>query len=370
MQFLTSELAQEMVERTMHILHKNINVMNADGVIIGSGERNRIGHKHDGARLVLTSGNSVEIDQETSLRLEGVKPGINLPICFHEQVVGVIGITGEPEDIRHHAELVKMAAELVLEQSFLLERVQWRHRIESEIVNQLISYSDVGDHQLKNRAAWLGMDLDKRRMAIVFQPVPSSEDAVHKLMHAIQYDKNADDLLGMTFCHELILLSQPIPEHRVKQAAGHLQKTMQRAVGSQVLVGIGTVAEDISQLPISFQHAREALRLGKALDPEESMYFFESYQLESLFMMTGIAEKNSRWTDFYKPLTQEAELAHTLRVYIEEGGDLQRIVDRLFIHRNTLRYRLDKIQGLTGKDPRHVKQLIELYMAQLMTQLY
>lgn len=197
--------------------------MNADGVIIGSGERNRIGQKHDGARLVLTSGNSVEIDRETSLRLEGVKPGINLPICFHEQVVGVIGITGEPEDIQHHAELVKMAAELVLEQSFLLERVQWRHRIESEIVNQLISYSDVGDHQLKNRAAWLGMDLDKRRMAIVFQPVPSSEDAVHKLMHAIQYDKNADDLLGMTFCHELILLSQPIPDHQVKQAAGHLQ---------------------------------------------------------------------------------------------------------------------------------------------------
>ena len=110
MQFLTSELAQEMVERTMHILHQNINVMNADGVIIGSGERKRIGQKHDGARLVLSSGDSVEIDQETSRRLKGVRPGINLPICFHEQVVGVIGITGEPGDIRHHAELVKMAA--------------------------------------------------------------------------------------------------------------------------------------------------------------------------------------------------------------------------------------------------------------------
>lgn len=224
MQFLTTELAQEMVERTMRILDKNINVMNADGVIIGSGERNRIGQKHDGARLVLTSGNSMEIDHEASLRLEGVRPGINLPICFREQVVGVIGITGEPEDIRHHAELVKMAAELVLEQSFLLERIQWRQRIESEIVNQLISDSDVGDHQLKNRAAWLGMDLDKRRIVIVFQPVPSSEDAVHKMMHAIQYDKNADDLLGMTFRHELVLLRRPIPDHRLKHVAGRTAK--------------------------------------------------------------------------------------------------------------------------------------------------
>ncbi|MFS2247488.1 CdaR family transcriptional regulator [Bacillus sp. A31] len=369
MQFLTAELAQEMVERTMRILDKNINVMNADGVIIGSGERNRIGQKHDGARLVLTSGNSMEIDHEASLRLEGVRPGINLPICFREQVVGVIGITGEPEDIRHHAELVKMAAELVLEQSFLLERIQWRQRIESEIVNQLISDSDVGDHQLKNRAAWLGMDLDKRRMVIVFQPVPSSEDAVHKMMHAIQYDKNADDLLGMTFRHELVLLRQPIPDHRLKHVAGQLQRTMEKAVGGQVLVGIGTVADDISRLPLSFEHARDALRLGKTLDPEESIYFLKSYQLERLFLTAGAVEEEIRWTDFYNPLTQEAELAQTLRIYIEEGGDLQRIVDRLFIHRNTLRYRLDKIQALTGKNPRHVKQLMELYMAQLMSQL-
>ncbi|MEI4789727.1 sugar diacid recognition domain-containing protein [Bacillus sp. FJAT-53060] len=369
MQFLTSKLAQEMVERTMHILHQNINVMNADGVIIGSGERKRIGQKHDGARLVLLSGNSVEIDQEKSLHLKGVRPGINLPICFHEQVVGVIGITGEPEDIRHHAELVKMAAELVLEQSFLLERVQWRQRIESEIVNQLISQSDVGDHQLKNRAAWLGMDLDKRRMAVVFQPVPSSEDTVHKMMHAIQYDKNPTDLLGMTFLHELILLRQPIREHSLKHVIEQLQRTMTRAVGGQVLVGAGNVADDMNQLPLSFQQARDALRLGKVLDPGESMYFFDSYQLESLFMRAGVTEEENWWSDFYKPLIQETELVLTLKVYIEEGGDSQRIVDRLFIHRNTLRYRLDKIKAMTGKDPRHVKQLMELYMAQLMIQL-
>lgn len=39
MQFLTRELAQEIVERTMSILNRNINVMNESGVIIGSGIR-------------------------------------------------------------------------------------------------------------------------------------------------------------------------------------------------------------------------------------------------------------------------------------------------------------------------------------------
>ncbi|EKF34730.1 sugar diacid recognition domain-containing protein [Bacillus xiamenensis] len=52
MPFLTNELAQVMVERTMHILHQNINVMNSDGVMIGSGKRKRIGQKHDEKRGV------------------------------------------------------------------------------------------------------------------------------------------------------------------------------------------------------------------------------------------------------------------------------------------------------------------------------
>ncbi len=117
-QFLSYELAQEIVERTMKILNKNINVMNEDGIIIGSGEKERINQVHDGALLVLKKGKSVVIDEKSAAGLKGAKPGINLPIQFNNQIIGVVGITGEPEQIQNYAELVKMAAELVLEQSF------------------------------------------------------------------------------------------------------------------------------------------------------------------------------------------------------------------------------------------------------------
>lgn len=62
--FLSYELAQEIVERTMKILNKNINVMNEEGIIIGSGEKERINQVHDGALLVLKKGESVEIDEK------------------------------------------------------------------------------------------------------------------------------------------------------------------------------------------------------------------------------------------------------------------------------------------------------------------
>jgi carbohydrate diacid regulator len=56
-------------------------------------------------------------------------------------------------------------------------------------------------------------------------------------------------------------------------------------------------------------------------------------------------------------------------VYVEENGDVNKVAGRLFIHRNTLRYRLERIAELTNKDPRNVKDLLELYLSILQNQI-
>lgn len=104
---LDSQLAQQIVDRTMAIIGYNINVMNQAGVIIGSGEKNRIGQVHDGAILALKHGDSVELTAESCVALKGVKPGINMVLRNQQQVVGIVGITGEPKDIRDFANLSK-----------------------------------------------------------------------------------------------------------------------------------------------------------------------------------------------------------------------------------------------------------------------
>ncbi|MEF1304961.1 sugar diacid recognition domain-containing protein, partial [Vibrio owensii] len=59
MVILDHTLAQQIVDRTMSIIGHNINVMNAAGTIIGSGDAERIGQKHDGAVLALNHGDSL-----------------------------------------------------------------------------------------------------------------------------------------------------------------------------------------------------------------------------------------------------------------------------------------------------------------------
>lgn len=53
---LDARLAQDIVARTMKIIDSNVNVMDARGRIIGSGDRERIGELHEGALLVLSQG--------------------------------------------------------------------------------------------------------------------------------------------------------------------------------------------------------------------------------------------------------------------------------------------------------------------------
>ncbi|MDO7919847.1 sugar diacid recognition domain-containing protein, partial [Pseudomonas aeruginosa] len=99
---LDSTLAQHIVDRAMAILPHNINVMDAQGMIIGSGDPSRLHTRHE-AQLVLANRRVVEIDEQAAACLRGVRPGVNLPLLHAERLVGVLGITGAPEVVRPYA---------------------------------------------------------------------------------------------------------------------------------------------------------------------------------------------------------------------------------------------------------------------------
>ncbi|MGV2503197.1 sugar diacid recognition, partial [Priestia megaterium] len=88
--------------RTLEMIDCNINVMNEKGVIIGSGDKNRIDHSHEGALMVLKNGSPYEMTQQQADLLRGSKPGVKLPIFFNGAIVGFVGLTGLPEPIRNY----------------------------------------------------------------------------------------------------------------------------------------------------------------------------------------------------------------------------------------------------------------------------
>ncbi|MFI3207504.1 MAG: helix-turn-helix domain-containing protein, partial [Eubacteriales bacterium] len=98
------------------------------------------------------------------------------------------------------------------------------------------------------------------------------------------------------------------------------------------------------------------------------------YQEKDISMlMTEIAPKKrqSYVNDVFKGCTdkEKDEIINCLKSYIKNNGSINKIAEELFIHKNTLQYRLSKIKNLTGYDPRILEEFIPLVMAMYLDEL-
>ena len=207
---LDTKMAQDIVARTMRIIDTNINVMDARGRIIGSGDRERIGELHEGALLVLSQGRVVDIDDAVARHLHGVRQGINLPLRLEGEIVGVIGLTGEPESLRKYGELVCMTAEMMLEQSRLMHLLAQDSRLREELVMNLIQ-AEEHTPALNEWAQRLGIDLNQPRVVAMIE-VDSGQLGVDSAMAELQQLQNAlttpdrNNLVAIVSLTEMVVL--------------------------------------------------------------------------------------------------------------------------------------------------------------------
>lgn len=165
---ITHKLAQDIVDKTMNILRKNINIMDENGVIIGSGDKSRLNQFHEGAAQVIKEGKKLEIYFNDINHLIGVKPGINLPIEHDEKIIGVVGITGEPNEVRPFGEVIKMTVEMMLQQEFLLKELQLEKQARENFIQDLLSGRIGSDTDLFiTRGQITGYDILIPRVALI-----------------------------------------------------------------------------------------------------------------------------------------------------------------------------------------------------------
>lgn len=107
---------QDLVEAVSKLLGgRTINIMDLDGIIIASTEKNRIGTLHTGARHVVSSGHELAITEELLPNYPGTKVGYNMPLTFRGRIIGAIGMFGIPEQVRDMAQLLKIYADKYFE---------------------------------------------------------------------------------------------------------------------------------------------------------------------------------------------------------------------------------------------------------------
>lgn len=379
MYFLDGALAKQIVNRTMKIIGHNINVMNKHGVILGSGEPHRIGEVHEGALLAISQQRTVEISQASESTLQGVKAGINLPLHYKGDIIGVIGITGEPDELGNYGELLKMTAEIIVEQANSIEQAQWQYRQKEELIIELIKSDEPFSTHQRNWASQLNIDLDTPRVAAIIQVQTDEEETsansmLKQILHLLE-NPSRGNLVAMISMTELVILKPAFLDGKAWDAQLESQRIDQLItrlpieLRSRLKISLGHFFPKPQEINRSYQTALETLSIGRQMQPESSKYLYEDF---SLLVLLSSLKCNWRGKELISPYQslidadKNGQLTKTLTCYLQHFGDQQQCANALFIHRNTLRYRLEKIETITGNNLQKLDDLLQLYLGQVL----
>nr|WP_158651832.1 sugar diacid recognition domain-containing protein [Marinobacterium profundum] len=382
-------MAQKIVDRAMKITGVNVNVMDHHGVIIGSGDAARIDQLHEGALHVLSSQSEVDIARDQAGRLSGVQGGVNLPIRSSGDIVGVVGITGEPEEVRRYADLVVMTAELIVEQATVTAQVQWDSRQRESVLLRLIE-GGTSDSLFEDRVARLQLDLSLPRVVVVLELVQAADGTdlplpqLQQLQHQLAAASSAT-LLAITTARQMVMLV-PVPlkggdaaragDAPNRGSVGWDKALFRRQMDARLrplqqydTVHYRACAGDYFSGPQglaqSYRSALKAQAVTRGRTTPASLSFATESALDLLLLDAAEGWAGQHLLrEFEAFLTQDknGSLQQTLEAYLAENMDLARTSARLHIHRNTLRYRLDKIGTLLQLDLGSVDQLLQLFV--------
>lgn len=133
--------------------------------------------------------------------------------------------------------------------------------------------------------------------------------------------------------------------------------------------GVGTSYEYIEDFKKSYQEAKNALAISKIATQEQKVFFYENLGIYSLIAQIS----NGKFLDDYTESRigklikadkmQEGRLCETLETYLEHNCNANAAAEALFIHRNTMRYRMDKIKRILDDDINDMSTFLELKLA-------
>jgi carbohydrate diacid regulator len=176
-----------------------------------------------------------------------------------------------------------------------------------------------------------------------------------------EYVPQMDNDLFVPLGYDSLALVRALNEDEHKDLVEYamaLQDTLQNELGLQAIIGIGGIAPSLCDLARSYEQADQAIRVGSLFGLKSQIFDHENLVLERFMMDCAPRQAEPYIAELFNPATEKLfneEMLDTVNVFISRDLNLTDAARDLYIHRNTLVYRLDKIQKVTGLDLRHFR---------------
>ena len=136
-----------------------------------------------------------------------------------------------------------------------------------------------------------------------------------------------------------------------------------------ICVGIGSTAATLRDVAASYREAQVALEIGRVFDAEKEILNYESLGIGRLIYQLPVKLCQMFLDEVFKKDSidkLDSETLMTIQKFFDNSLNISETSRQLFIHRNTLVYRLDKIQKLTGLDLREFDDAIIFKVAMMV----
>ncbi len=224
------------------------------------------------------------------------------------------------------------------------------------------------------RAKELQVVADVPRGVFVVRSLKKGESVPTDVIQTLFPDRQNDFVLSVGE-GDVVLIRQ-MPEgsgvKELNKIASSIEETLRSGADSTVVVGIGTIAIHLRDLAKSYKEAQIAIEVGKVFDTEKYVINYENLGIGRLIyqLPTTLCEMFLQEVFKKNPIDAlDKETLFTIHKFFENNLNVSETARKLFVHRNTLVYRLEKIKKLTGLDLREFDDAITFKVA-LMVKKY
>ena len=353
---MPNRLFQGIINQMREVLDRTIGVVDESGTVIACSELGQIGEARKGIISAgVFSGAQICVDNCTyKVFGNSVHPDY------------AVFVDGTDDMSKHYADIIAVSLDQIKQNND--EKFDRSNFVKNVILDNILP----GDIYIKSRE--LHFNNDASRVVFLIRVTQDTDVSVYDVIQNFFPDKTKDLVIDINE-KDIALVKEVRPNvdsKDLEKLARSICDTLSTEFYCNAVVGIGTRVTGIKDLAHSFKEAQVALEVGKVFDTEKSIISYENlgiarliYQLPTTLCDMFLKEVFKRGS--IDSLDQETLL--TIQKFFENNLNVSETSRKLFVHRNTLVYRLEKIKKLTGLDLREFDDAIVFKVA-LMVNKY
>ena len=353
---MSNRLFQGIIHQMHDSVDRVIGVIDDNGVIIACSELVKIGEVRQGIREELVySGDSVAVGGYTYHVLSG-----------NSKAEYIAFVEGEDKLAERSAGLIAVALSNI--KNLYDEKYDTASFIKNIILDNILP-SDI-----YTKSKELRFNTEETRVVFLIRFYSHADIVPYDIIQNMFPDKTKDYVIGVG--EQDIVLVKEIKRGLETKDIEKMAKTVVDTVNSEfycrVCIGIGTQVDNIKNLARSYKEAQVALEVGKVFDTEKSVISYENLGIGRLIYQLPTTLCEMFLDEVFKDGSLESldkETLQTIQSFFENNLNVSETSRKLFVHRNTLVYRLEKIKKLTGLDLREFDHAITFKVA-LMVKRY